>query len=199
MKTTAFAVITLLILSFTFQAQSLKPRTIYAKKSTFEIGGEIFLSSTTRTTEATPMYQGSSYSATDFVINGSGGIFVIDGLKLSIDPAIHVRYYGSSTSTLLKLYFTPEYVFDVKSNIYPYLGVSAGFVHSGYSSSSSDETGSFSWGAKGGLKINAFGNALINAGFTYFRETYKYSSIYYEVKEHHDILGFRMGFSVFFK
>jgi opacity protein-like surface antigen len=199
MKTTAIAAITLLILSFTFHAQSLKPRTIYAKKSTFELGGEIFLSSTTYTRDGTLMNPGYSYSITDFAINGSGGIFVIDGLKLSIDPVINIRYFKNSTSTLLKLYFTPEYVFDVKSNIYPYLGASAGFVHTGYSGSGSDDNGAFSWGVKGGLKINAFGNALINAGFSYYRENYKYSSSYYEDKEHHDIFGFRMGFSVFFK
>jgi hypothetical protein len=60
MKTTSIAVITLLILSFTSEAQNVKLKSIYAKQRTFEIGGDIFFTSTSYKIEQATIYQTSS-------------------------------------------------------------------------------------------------------------------------------------------
>jgi len=200
MRTTAIAIITILIFSFTTEAQSIKPKSIYAKKMTFEVGGDIFFTSTTYSREENGMSTSSSDPELLFIIDGNAGLFAVDGLKLAVEPAIELRSYGSnSTWTKFKLYFSPEYIFDTKNNVYPYLGGSVGYTSSSYSSSNNSPYGGFSWGAKGGVKVNPFGNALINVGFSYYRETYNYTASYGDVKQHYNIMGIKAGFSVFFR
>jgi hypothetical protein len=188
------------MITVTTSSQTIKPKSIYAKQKTFEIGGDIFLTSTKYTREETG-HSSSDHSQVDFIINGSAGLFVIDGLKLSVEPAIQITAYEDDTWTHLKLYFTPEYVFNTKSNIYPYLGGSVGYTSSAYSYSagSSQNQSGLSWGGKAGLKINVLGNALLNAGFSFYRETYNYTPSYGDVKQHYDVFGFKLGFSVFFR
>jgi opacity protein-like surface antigen len=201
MKITSFAVIIFILTSLTLDAQTIKPKRIYAKQKTFEIGGDIFLTSTQYTREERGMTTSDDNSTLAFVINASAGLFVIDGLKLAVEPAIGIISYNNSTSTNLKLYFTPEYVFDMKNEVYPYIGGSIGYTSSSYSnsSSSSPTQSGFSWGGKGGIKINAFGNALINVGISYYRETYNYTASFGDVKQHYNILGVKAGLSVFFR
>lgn len=200
MKSTLLAIVILLLISLTSSSQTIKPKSIYAKQKTFEIGGDIFLTSTKYSREETG-HSSSSGSQVDFVINGSAGLFVIDGLKLGIEPAIQISSYDDDTWTRLKLYFSPEYVFNTKSNVYPYLGGSVGYTSSAFSSSigSSTTQSGLSWGGKTGLKINILGNALLNAGFSFYRETYNYTPSYGEVKQHYDVFGFKLGLSVFFR
>ncbi len=203
MKTTVMAVITLLIISLTSQAQNIKPKSIYAKRLTFEIGGEVFFTSTSYKYEQSSITQSSSsVTITHFAVNAGAGIFVIDGLKLGIEPAIEIEDYdGEDTWTRVKLYFTPEYVFNSGSNHYFYAGGSAGYTFSSSSTAvgNGPDMGGFSYGVKAGWKVNAFGNALINLGAKYYRETYNYTSSTGDVKQHYNVFGVTAGLSVFFK
>ena len=196
MKSTPLVIVILLLITLTSSSQTIKPKSIYAKQKTYELGGDIFITSTKYHRED-PLYISDDHSQVDFVINGSAGLFVIDGLKLSVEPAIQISVIEDDSWTRLKLYFTPEYVFDVKSNVYPYLGGSVGYTSSAYGNNSNQS--GLSWGGKAGLKINILGNALLNAGFSFYRETYNYTPSYGEVKQHYDIFGFKLGFSVFFR
>jgi outer membrane protein len=206
MKTTAIAVITLLILSFTAEAQNLRTKDskpFYTKQGTFEIGGDIFFTSTTYITERGGTYPYSTDgTVTNFSINGSAGVFAVNGLKLSIEPVLEIESYDSDNSrTWFKIYFTPEYVFNTKTIFYPYFGGSLGYTSLAFSNSigySNTQSG-LSYGLKGGWKINAFGNCLFNFGAKYYRETYNYSDTYSDVKQHHNLFGVTAGVSVFFK
>lgn len=202
MRTTAFAVITLLILSVTSEAQNIKPKSIYTKQMTFEIGGDIFFTSENFKTEINGIEQEDADTRTTFAINVNGGVFVIDGLKLGIEPAIEFIDYGhDNNSTWLKLYFTPEYVFNTKTIFYPYIGGSVGYTSLAFSTpvSSNPTRSGFSWGVKGGGKINALGNALINIGISYYSEKYNYTSGINEVKHQWNTLGVKLGLSIFFR
>jgi hypothetical protein len=202
MKITSFAVIALLLIAVTSNSQTIKQKSIYAKQMTFEIGGDIMLNSTEYNYEQILNSSfNSSSTITDLIIDGTAGIFVVDGLKLSVEPAIQLSYPDRGSSfAFLKIYFAPEYIVNVKSNIYPYLGGALGYSSLSSSQSNYPTRGGFSWGLKGGIKINAFGNALINIGLTYYRETYDYSDSYSgDVKDHHNILGFKAGLSLFFR
>jgi hypothetical protein len=182
-------------------SQTIKPKSIYAKQKTFEIGGDIFLTSTEYKSEASyPMYTSSDETVLYFAVNVSAGVFVINGLKLGVEPVIAFQSYDNGNQTSLKLYFTPEYIFDLKTNVYPFIGGSVGYTSTSFSNSynSSTESG-FSWGAKGGLKVNAFGNSLINLGISYYSEAYNYNNTYGEVKRQNNILGFKGGLSLFFR
>jgi hypothetical protein len=201
LKITSFAVIALLLARFTSDAQTIKPKSTYAKQTTYEIGGDIMLNSTEYKRDQTSITDETSSTTTNFIIDGTFGYFVIDHLKLAAEPVIQISFYsGSSYSRRLKLYFTPEYVFDLKSQVFPYLGCSAGYTSESYSSGENPTHGGFSWGLKGGVRVNAFGNALINIGISYYQETYNYNDSYLgDVKQHYNILGVKAGLSVFFR
>lgn len=201
MKSIFLVMTILLMITIPSSSQTIKPKSIYAKQKTFEIGGDIFLTSTEYKSEASyPMYTSSDETVLYFAVNVSAGVFVINGLKLGVEPVIAFQSYDNGNQTSLKLYFTPEYIFDLKTNVYPFIGGSVGYTSTSFSNSynSSTESG-FSWGAKGGLKVNAFGNSLINLGISYYSEAYNYNNTYGEVKRQNNILGFKGGLSLFFR
>ena len=202
MKITSFALIALLLIAVTSDSQTTKQKSIYAKQMTYEIGGDIFLSSTNYTREKTMYNLSINETQQNYVIDINAGLFVVNGLKISVEPAIGISTDDNYTSTRLKLYFTPEYVFNVKAEYYPFLGGSVGYTSSSFSGSigSNPTQGGFSWGAKGGIKVNAFGNALINISVLYYQETYNYTSSYEgDVVQHTNIFGVKGGLSLFFR
>ena len=196
MKITSFAVIALLLIAVTSDSQTTKQKSIYAKQMTYEIGGDLFFSSTQYTREYSMSTSSSDYTVRDYVINVSAGMFVINGLKLAVEPAFEVMSYENSSSSELKLYLTPEYVFDMNSEVYPFIGGSVGYT----SLSSGSAKNGFSWGVKGGIKINPLGNVLINVGISYYQETYNYTDGYVgDVTQHNNVLGLKGGMSLFFR
>jgi hypothetical protein len=196
MKITSFALTALFLVGIASHSQTIKPKITFAKQSTYEIGGDIMMYSSEYVYENTIYTLGGSTTITTFQLNGSFGYFVMDHLKLSVEPAISHSVYGDNSSTNLKLYFSPEYVFITKSEVFPFIGGSVGYTSSSYAHSNAQ--GGFSWGFKGGIKVNALGNALINMGFSYYRETYNYTASYGDVKQHYNIFGIKAGLSVFF-
>lgn len=202
MKITSFAVIALLLVTVTSNSQTIKQKSIYAKQMTYEIGGDIMINSTEyKYDQSTISMYNSSSTTTNLIIDGNAGIFVVDGLKLGVETAIQLSYPEKGSSfTLLKIYFAPEYILNVKSNIYPYLGGAVGVLSLSSSQSYYPTHGGFSWGLKGGVKINAFGNALINVGISYYHETYDYTDNHYgDVKQSNNILALKAGLSIFFR
>ena len=146
MKITSFAVIVLL-LTVTSNSQTIKQKSVYAKQMTFEIGGDIMINSTEHVFDQTSITNESqSTRTTSLIINGSAGIFAVDWLKLAIEPAIEFDYpeHGSSKK-ILKIYFSAEYVLNLRSNIYPYLGAAAGYTSISYSNIDYPVQGGFSW------------------------------------------------------
>ena len=203
MKPLTLVILSLLFITFTANAQNIikkTPKLKYTKQLTVEVGGEIFLSSTngTRTEFGNERGYGTE---TFFTLKAGAGIFVINGLKLGIEPAVSIHFYDSDNRwTQLKLYFTPEYVLNTKTIVFPYLGASIGYTSSNYSYSvgSSPNMDGIGYGAKAGLRVNLFGNSLLNFGFAYNRENYNYTASYGDVKQRYDVFGMTLGWSVFF-
>ena len=208
MKTTLLSITMTIILFFACDTYAQNVKHKYSSKGTWEFGGDIFFTSTT--TDFTDDYPGhqlnETYTETDFAINGEAGYFIIDGLKLGVEPGIENVSSGSMISyTQLRLYFTPEYVIKTKSILYPYFGGAVGYTALSQEGASSSQTG-FSWGAKLGLKINVAGNSLLDIGFRYYEEQYNATfqdhsynpPVSYDVKNKIKPLGLSLGWSVFF-
>lgn len=205
MKTTLLflALISFLFFSSDISSQNLKHK--YATQGTWEFGGDIFFTTTTEDYSATYENQYNfNNTVLDFAVNANAGFFVIKGLKLGIEPGIEVTN-TYRTQTVLKLYFTPEYVFDMKTAVYPYAAGAIGFtsVNPYYTSNYAN---GFSWGFRLGLKINLAGNSLLNVGLRYYEGQYNttYEDNYviphysYDIKDKTKELGLALGWSVFF-
>jgi hypothetical protein len=209
MRSLTLAIASLLFITFTGNAQNIKktPKVKYTKPFTVELGGDILYSNTSYHYESTGGTYNESYDYTDnlFSVDANAGIFVINGLKLGIEPTITVTIYsGGNTSTQLGLYFVPEYVFNTKSIVYPYIGGSIGYTYKKHYNDIgiSPTADGLSYGAKAGLKVNFFGNSLLNFGFTFYSENYNstYNTIYttYDNKTRYDRVALTLGWSVFF-
>jgi len=213
MKPLTLVILSLLFITLTANAQNIikkTPKLKYTKQLTVEAGGEIFVTSTTSHREENGIEEPNDWNETIFTLKAGAGIFVIDGLKLGVEPAVTIHSYdGDYRWTQLKLYFTPEYVFYTKSILYPYIGGSIGYTLAKYSGggiTSTNNQDGFSWGAKGGMKINAFGNSLLNFGLSFYSENYnyvyEYSGFNYtqsvDIKQRYDVFGMTLGWSVFF-
>jgi hypothetical protein len=204
MKTSLLSLMLISFLFFSFDTNAQNITHKYAKQDIYEFGGEIFFTSTTNdyTYSGYGNVYASNSTTTDFAINANAGYFVINGLKLGIEPGIEVIHYWT-TQTWLRLYFTPEYVFDTKTSLYPYIAGAVGYtsVNPYYNQTANG----FSWGVKGGLKVNIAGNSLLNIGIRYYEEqynaTYESSSVppsTIDNKNKIKLLGLSAGWSVFF-
>jgi hypothetical protein len=211
MRSLALAIASLLFITFTVNAQDnirKSPTSKYAKQLCWEFGGDISFTSTSIHEEQSGTYS-NTYDETEniFLIEGNAGIFIVNGLKLGIEPGVAVSSYngehGSSTTTHLALYFSPEYVFNTKSIVYPYIGGAIGYSSNIYSDNEYNPTeDGFSYGARAGLKVNFIGNSLLDFGFVFYSENYHsiYDYQYYHIdrKERNDRVGLTLGWSVFF-
>jgi len=197
----AIALISLLFIANNTNAQSTKH--IYTGKGAWELGGELFFTSfdNEHSRLGNEFTSGSSNSYTNFALDADAGYFVINGLKLGADLGFEADDVWGHTQNRIKVYFTPEYVMNTKSIIYPYIAASAGYTLFSVSSSSYD---GFSWGAKGGVKLNIAGNSLLNIGLTYYEEQYNSTQQTFFTpetvitKDKYKQLGVTLGWSVFF-
>ena len=208
MKSLTLAIASLLFISFTVNAQHIKqtPKLKYTKQLCWEFGGDISYTNTTMHYDETGTYNHQSLSTENmFTIEGNAGIFVINGLKLGIEPTVIITSYsGDYHNTQLGLYFAPEYVFNTKSIVYPYIGGAIGYTYAkaSYNVGEANKEDGLSYGARAGLKVNFFGNSLLNFGFRFYSENYSYNYsdpfMYYTAKTRYDRVGLVLGWSVFF-
>jgi hypothetical protein len=133
----------------------------YAKKGVVEFSGAVSYSSVTE------VYDGTSdnNSIGVFTFAPQVSYFFIDGFQVGLMPTYVSTSYGGSTSSTLGIYASPGYVFDLRSNVYPYVNALLGY-NSISASNSSSETG-FGFGVQGGIKILLGKMALVNIGLEY--------------------------------
>jgi hypothetical protein len=175
--------------------QNLKHK--YAKQGTWETGGELFFSSSEDNyTQTGDLNSDRIDTYTNFTLSANAGCFVINGLKLGIEPAVEVNDIWGNTETRLKLFFTPEYVLDTKSKFYPFIAVSAGYQT--YNQTYSNTGDGFTWGVKGGVKLNITGNSLLVIALRYYEESFNVSDNFYSTNQKSKQIGMSAGWSVFF-
>jgi hypothetical protein len=204
MKTTLLSLVLFSFLCFTTDTDAQEEAHRYSKKGIWETGGELFFTTyqEKHSVDGTGyLYPDSKY--TNFMLSIDAGYFVINGLKLGLEQDLEADDIWGHTRTRIKFYFTPEYVFDTKTILYPYIAVSAGYTLNTYQSSTAQD--GFSWGVKGGVKVNITGNSLLNIGLRYYEENYNYNYEYfgapstnYSYKDKMKNLGLSLGWSVFF-
>ncbi len=139
----------------------------YAKKGVWELAGTASFYSTTS------VYDGESAdeSTTTIAFEPMLGYFLMDGLILGFSPMYSSSSYGDQSSSSLSLFAAPGYVFNLQSNVYPFVHALVGYNTYTYNSGlpgAEDVTYSgLSYGALGGIKILIGENALVQFGAQY--------------------------------
>jgi len=107
-------------------------------------------------------------STNTFTLEPMFGYFVYDGVELGFMPMFQSQTYDESSITTWAFYAVPQYVFDLKGNAYPYLGVFLGYNSTNIDYGEGDATLSgFSYGGVGGVKVVVTKHALLNFGLQY--------------------------------
>lgn len=139
----------------------------YATKGVWELSGTASFTSTTS------VYDGESAdeSTTTISFEPMLGYFFMDGFILGFAPMYSSSSYGDASNSMLGLFAAPGYVFNMKSNVYPFVHVLVGYNSSTYNSGQAgaeDVTYSgLSYGGRGGIKVLLGKNALVNFGVQY--------------------------------
>lgn len=161
MKAFSFLFITLFVFASLSFAQN------FPNRGTLEVGGSLGFSSTTNVVNG----QSSSNSTSTFRIEPYIGYFIINSFELGIEPSFTRTGSGDYSSTTFGIYLAPAWVFNLRSNLYPFI---EGRI--GYNSSSVDDgipltpdisSGGFAWGFKGGMKFQVGKSSLVNMAITY--------------------------------
>ncbi|MFC2085354.1 outer membrane beta-barrel protein, partial [Bacteroidota bacterium] len=156
----------------------------YGKKGTVELGGEAGFSSSTSVFDG----ESADESTTNFFISPMIGYFVIDGLQLAFIPLEFSSYsHGDYSTTSFDVWFAPGYVFDMQSNVYPFVNALIGYNTSTSKNGSEATYSGLQYGVFGGIKVLLGKNALLNVGLTYRQIT----------SEPEDWDGDRVGGNVF--
>jgi len=135
----------------------------YAKQGVVEFTGTVSY------TNLTTVYNGiaDNSSISMFSISPQLSYFFMNGFQVGLAPTY--QSVSNTEFSSMGIYVTPGYVFDLNSNVYPYvsalLGYNATFENSNYSA------GGFDFGAMGGIKVSVGKNALINVGLQYLQTT----------------------------
>ena len=197
MRTTSMSLIIIIILFFTTGSYSQNLKHKCSKQGTWETGGELFFSTSSEEYSETGTVNHDGINTyTNFQLSANAGYFIINGLKLGFEPALEVTDLFGHTDTQLKIYFTPEYVLDIKTNYYPFVSAAVGYLS--YSPAYSSTGDGFTWGVKGGVKINAAGNSLLAIALRYYEENYNTLYSIYGSRQKSKQIGISAGWSVFF-
>lgn len=158
-----------LLISFVLvMVASLTSAQDFAKAGVLEAAGSIGFSSTTS------VYDGESAddARTTFSFMPLLGYFIIDGFELGFAPRFSSSSYGDVSNSSLGIFVVPQFHFNLKSNIYPYIGAAVGYNSDSYddgNSETDDATSSgISYGAMGGIKVQVGKAALVTIGVEYF-------------------------------
>ena len=133
----------------------------FASKGKFEAGGNVAFESSTLVVRGT-----SGNTTTTFMLSPFVGYFIIDGFELGFDPFSFTSVStGGSSRTETRILLAPAYNFKTSGIVYPF-----GELLLGYTSVADGFSGSgFTWGLRGGVKLNVTGNGLLNLGLQYLQ------------------------------
>ena len=198
-KTLTISGIVLLLFCFTnVSAQK------FAKQGAVEVGGSISFNNITMVADG----KSADESLSVFLLAGNIGYFITDGLELMVVPSyMNMSVEDVSLSGLL-LYFAPAYVFDLRSNVFPFiqgmigynsLTVDLGGSTSGLPGVSSGEQtlSGLSYGGAGGIKVQLAKNALLNCSVSYMMLTLDPEN-WEGDRNGADVITVGAGFTVFF-
>lgn len=144
----------------------------FANKGVWEFGGGIGFSSTTY------VYDGESGddALTSFMFEPYIGYFVINSLELGLIPSFETSSFGDVSSNSFGIYFAPAWVFNLQSNVFPFIEGRVGYNTSTLTYDDEEgeveETASgLAYGARGGVKVQLGNSALVNASIGYMMST----------------------------
>ena len=161
----------------------------YAKQGTWEVGGNVFYTSTTSVNNG----ETSDNSLGIFSLDVPFYYFVIDGLELGIIPSYQNLSSGGSSASIFNILFGTAYNIETSSSAYPFF---EGRV--GYNTTSNGDTRSgIVWALIGGVKVQVGGNALISIGINYTQSTLNKEN-QDEGRDGTNVIGGQAGFTVFF-
>jgi hypothetical protein len=166
-------IVTIIVLTtILYCNQIIAQERTFAAKGTLEISGSIAYSS------LTPVANGTSGDAISiFALTPQISYFIQDGLALGLSTGISflpgvtvVSPSSGDNVTMLGLFFTPSYNFQIESkSIYPF--IEGQFGYTSLSSGSTTLSG-FSYGGKGGMKMILVDHILLNISAQYTAITF---------------------------
>jgi hypothetical protein len=146
-------IFTITSVSFLFAQDSTKS---FATKGVLELGGNITLQGVGTVSNTSGGNSASLFTFAPYV-----GYFTANGFELGINP-FNLQLASSSgyTETQLRVLFLPCYNFNAGGTAFPFIEGLFGFV-------SGENSDGYCYGARGGVKLEFAGNALVNIGVQY--------------------------------
>ncbi|MGE5351670.1 MAG: hypothetical protein ACM3P0_06275 [Acidobacteriota bacterium] len=156
----------------------------FASPGVVELGGGLTFQSTTNVANGN-----TGGTTTIFSLQPYVGYFLTDGFELGFNPfGIQT---GDGTTSLLFL-LAPSYNFRTGSLAYPFIEALLGLA----STSDGETRSGFSWGLRGGVKLNIVGNSNLNLGLEYLQITENPSGA--TSRYGYNQVAFNVGFTVWF-
>jgi hypothetical protein len=160
-----FLVVLLFISSFVNQisAQDLRK---YATKGVLELGGNISYQYMSIIANGNEEYSYNVFSFFPYV-----GYFICDNLEIGVNPlGVQTNWNSQEHTTLLSIFISPAYVFDINEKIFPFVEAQYGYTlqSAAYEISELNASGQgFSWGGRAGIKYLLAKSCLLNLGLQY--------------------------------
>ncbi len=149
-------IFTIIVLNSPFiSAQDKK----FAEKGVVELGGNISFQS------FTPVSNGNTGTATTiFTLAPFIGIFVADGFEIGLNPlGITSLGFSGGSITQIRIFVAPSYNFKTNGTAHPFIEALLGYTAQSNGTSASG----FSYGGRGGVKIEVTEKGLLNLGIQY--------------------------------
>ncbi len=174
------------ILSFNFHFISAQSLTTTGSA---EFGGDFSFSFQKTSGEA-------NLSFSTFSFKAYAGMMVLPGFEMGLSPAVSGYSASDFSLTQFSIYLMPSYNFNLKSNVYPYLELLAGF---GLADDESNPATISGLGGDAGIKVKLKENGLLLVKVEYLRQFFKYldeSDKYHNVPKdfNFDAITFGVGF-----
>ncbi|HEX2962956.1 MAG: hypothetical protein ACM3UR_03745 [Bacteroidota bacterium] len=156
----------------------------FASPGVVELGGGLTFQSTTNVTNGN-----TGGTTTVFSLQPYVGYFFTDGFELGFNP-FGITTVEGNTSLLFLL--APSYNFRTGSIAYPFVEALLGLA----SASDGETRSGFTWGLRGGVKLNVVGNGNLNLGLEYLQVSLNPSGA--SSRYGYNQVAFNVGFTVWF-
>jgi hypothetical protein len=135
----------------------------FARKGVVELGGGITFQS------LTPVQNDQTDDAiTVFLMMPYIGYFVTDGFQIGVNPlGIGTMNYKNESTTAIMALLAPSYNFSTGGSAYPFVELLLGYT----ALSNGTERSGFTWGGRGGAKIEVGESGLLNLAVQYLQIT----------------------------